>query len=212
MCTNSPHIQVTLLKQSISNIGRIISLSSEGTKSAEVDSKVEFAACENSADEDKVSSTQNLLPEFLEKNFARVICGPVDLANFVEFVGDSGVVTLTSPQLLKVKSKSFLIHIKAVPSKKKPQPAPAKKVCSDKLAHFYWLLLLGLLQEKKSSTSSTKAASKPLGSMLGKNVPGAMAEQAASKQKLENIRGCDWIQEISITVRRSAKSSIPQDR
>ena len=35
---------------------------------------------------------------------------------------------------------------------------------------------------------------------------------SASKQKLENVKGCDWIQEISITVRKSKKTSVPKDR
>ncbi|ELT93547.1 hypothetical protein CAPTEDRAFT_223860 [Capitella teleta] len=184
MCTSLPHIQVTLLKQSISNIGRIISLSSEESKGN--DGK-EF--CENSADEDKMFS-QNVLPEFLEKNFARVICGPVDLVNFVEFSGDSGVVTLTSPQLLKVKSKSFLIHLKALPSKKKQATKKEKSSASNS-------------RDMKHTKSFPVQVAPSAGSAV---------EQAASKQKLENIKGCDWLQEISVTIRRSSKSSVPQDR
>ncbi len=33
-----------------------------------------------------------------------------------------------------------------------------------------------------------------------------------SKQKLENVKGCDWLTEISITVRRCRKTSVPRDR
>jgi len=33
-----------------------------------------------------------------------------------------------------------------------------------------------------------------------------------SKQKLESIRGCDWLQEISVTVRKNTKTNIPRDR
>ena len=32
------------------------------------------------------------------------------------------------------------------------------------------------------------------------------------KQKLESVRGCDWMQEISVTVRKNTKTNIPRDR
>ena len=33
-----------------------------------------------------------------------------------------------------------------------------------------------------------------------------------SKHKLEHVRGCDWLTEISITVRRCRKTTLPRDR
>ena len=33
-----------------------------------------------------------------------------------------------------------------------------------------------------------------------------------SKHKLENIKGCDWLTEVSITVRRCRKTSVTRDR
>ena len=34
----------------------------------------------------------------------------------------------------------------------------------------------------------------------------------AMKQKLDNMKGCDWFQELSITIRRSKRTRIPRDR
>jgi hypothetical protein len=44
---------------------------------------------------------------------AEVVCGPVDLAKFVDLSGTQGIIPLTSVRLLKAKSKSFLLHLKA---------------------------------------------------------------------------------------------------
>ncbi len=60
-------------------------------------------------------------PQFLKRYGAEILCGPVDLANYVDLSGHSGIITLTSPQLLKVKSRSFLVHIKAIPSGKEEE-------------------------------------------------------------------------------------------
>ena len=141
LCTNPPNIQVTLLKQSISNIGR----GAQGLdlpKGTEVDAKIDFRMpVENTdsvgrqSDEMKASVVNHVLnPEFLDRHGAEVVCGPVDLAAFVDLSNHSGVVTLTSPQVLKVKSKSFLLHLKAMPSndklsaEKPPKAAKSSKV------------------------------------------------------------------------------------
>lgn len=34
----------------------------------------------------------------------------------------------------------------------------------------------------------------------------------APKAKLENLKGCDFIQEISVTVRKCKKSNVPKER
>ena len=147
LCTSAPNIQVTLLKQSISNIGRSIScVSGEGSeRSIDVDTRIDFPmhgkedsggadqmTTGSQSDEAKASSGINevLTPEFLEQHGAEVMCGPVNLASFVDLSGHSGIVTLTSPQLLKVKSKSFLVHLKAMPSTdSKPAEKLPAQVC-----------------------------------------------------------------------------------
>lgn len=35
---------------------------------------------------------------------------------------------------------------------------------------------------------------------------------SASKQKAENLKGCDWLQEVSVTVRTFRRSFLPRDR
>lgn len=126
LCAVPPNIEVTLLKQSVSSIGRVMSPSGGEymeDKSADGDMG---ASCQS--DEAKASGINSISPEFLEQNGAKIICGPVDLLNFIDMSGDSGVVTLTSPQLLKVKSKSFLVHLKAVLTAPAQKPASSKKV------------------------------------------------------------------------------------
>ena len=59
-------------------------------------------------------------PEFLKRYGAEVLCGPVSLEEYVDLSGHSGVITLTSPQLLKARARAYLVHVKAVPSTKEP--------------------------------------------------------------------------------------------
>ena len=139
-----PNVQVTLLKQSISNIGRGaqgLDLS-KGTGASEVDAKIDFRMAADSSDsvgrqsdEMKASVINHVLSqEFLDRHGAEIVCGPVDLATFVDLSNHSGVVTLTSPQVLKVKSKSFLLHLKAMPSNDKPTAEkPPKATKSSKV-------------------------------------------------------------------------------
>jgi baculoviral IAP repeat-containing protein 6 len=39
-----------------------------------------------------------------------------------------------------------------------------------------------------------------------------MLQSAFNKQKLENLKGCDWLQEVSITIRKCKKSHVPKER
>ena len=61
----------------------------------------------------------------------------------------------------------------------------------------------------KSKSSKEKGSKDPLGSI---QTATERLSASATKQKLENVKGCDWIQEISITVRKSKKTSVPKDR
>lgn len=53
--------------------------------------------------------------QFLEDHRSDVLCGPVKLVNYVDMVGQGGFITLTSPQLLKARLRSLLLHIQAIP-------------------------------------------------------------------------------------------------
>ncbi len=164
LCTSPPNIQVTLLKQNISNIGRH---SMNGGSTSDVDSTIDFnihqranqpletdepqpstsaagsskmsnpvelnipspasssapvtTAPQNDAPNSpvKMSVINNVLdPTFLKRYAAEILCGPVDMASNVDLSGHTGVITLSSPQLLKVRTRSFLVHIKALQSGK----------------------------------------------------------------------------------------------
>ena len=105
---------------------------------ADVDAKIDFNmetsvdSLEQNDDLEKTSAKiQNnvLSADWLEKHNAEVLCGPVDLANSVDLSRHSGLVTLTSPQLLKVKARSLLLHIKALPSDKDNDKVPVSFIC-----------------------------------------------------------------------------------
>jgi len=70
-------------------------------------------------------------PTFLENHNAEILCGPVNIADCLDLSGNSGLLSLTSPQLLLSKPRSFLLHIKGFPSKKKEQPQDKSKVSCD---------------------------------------------------------------------------------
>lgn len=231
MCTTAPNIQVTLLKQNISNIGR--QSDSQAAVSSDVDAKIDFINDIGQAGpEDKpfsfASSTSyttspngtqqplqasvinNVLnPQFLKRYSAEILCGPVDLASHVDLSGHSGVISLTSPQLLKVKSRSFLVHIKALSTGKEDGEKGAASS-----------------NNKKNSRSGSSSPNNPSqvpptlsSATVSKEKAGLKcllsAGSSGSKPKLENIKGCDWLQEVSITVRRckrNKKTTMPRDR
>jgi len=56
-----------------------------------------------------------------------VVCGPVELAKYVDLSGMQGIVPLTSMKLLKVKSKSFLLRFKSKSNRAEKSTATADK-------------------------------------------------------------------------------------
>ena len=155
-------MQFTLLKQNISNIGWNAPGNEQTSEceqreqidvpisAAQVDEKIHFnmepasdTAEEDSdlhkSDDSKLSVIYKpLSADFLEKHRAEVVCGPVDLSSFVDLSRNSGVVTLTSPQLLKVKSKSFLLHIKSLPGGKKVLKSKSTSVSIISTPNWYY--------------------------------------------------------------------------
>lgn len=166
MCTTLPNIQVTLLKQNISNIGKqqqqqppavstdssihtSNNTSNTGTSllssfgslhisatanaepqpstSVEVDQKLDFNLhyksdllddSSSSFNSRKQTEVNNVLdPLFLEMHNAEILCGPLSISSCLDLSGSSGLVSLTSPQLLNSKSRSFLLHIKGFSTK-----------------------------------------------------------------------------------------------
>ena len=60
--------------------------------------------------------------------------------------------------------------------------------------------------DKKDKASPLKAIWEPYSSATER------LTSAVTKQKLDNLRGCDWLQEVSLTVRRCRKTDIPNSR
>lgn len=55
-----------------------------------------------------------LSEEFLQARCAEILVGPIELSSCMDLSEQGGVVTLTSPKLLKTKGRNFLLHIKTV--------------------------------------------------------------------------------------------------
>lgn len=126
LCPLTPDIQITLLKQNINAIGRQPKTGPEAS-STPVDSKINFNISQsyNFSDESDSSTSSGCTPainnvrdpQFLESHNAEILCGPVSISDCLDLSGHSGLVSLTSPQLLLSKPRSFLLHIKGFPSK-----------------------------------------------------------------------------------------------
>lgn len=159
-CLNAPFIEVTLLKQNLNSIGRVMfdkTTRGEGVKGEDLDTGqdpgppsasppagAEAAASKPASSSatlspsSSTSSSGNVIkntvldPQFLKHYGAEILCGPVDMRCHLDLSGHSGLVTLTSPQLLKTKSRSFLVHIKAMCASPTVTTA-ASTVLSDKV-------------------------------------------------------------------------------
>ncbi|KAL7288200.1 hypothetical protein TKK_0017750 [Trichogramma kaykai] len=119
-----------------------------------------------------------------------ILSGPINLKNCMDLSDHSGCITLTSPKLFKTKAKTLIVHIKA---------------CNDSLKE-------GTSKSQTSFLESKPPTSKKLRiDETGPLPPGATIERVSSK-KSENHIGCDWIHEISITVRTVHPTSIPNEK
>ncbi|XP_060789217.1 baculoviral IAP repeat-containing protein 6 isoform X8 [Neoarius graeffei] len=212
--TNIPQIQVTLLKNKAPGLGK-------GSESA-VDRQIVFPLS-HSLQTNGERNGQPLLHDFtddiqfmdieetggsrlcpfLEDHKEDILCGPVWLASGLDLSGHAGMLSLTSPKLVKGmaggKYRSFLVHIKAV-CEKGPEESPRRIVrmtptkpqCSNKTHSLSSLLQKAQASKEKASTSKSDP-------------------QVASK-KPDNLRGCDLLLEVSITIRRFKKTSVPKER
>lgn len=110
-CTNHPDIQITLLKQNITSIGR-----QANGPNTDVDKVIDFNMVKpksnfNNSKSDKFENRVTD-PSFLESNNAEILCGPISLSSCIDLSGNGGLVTLTSSNLLVSKPKAFLLHVK----------------------------------------------------------------------------------------------------
>uniref|UniRef100_A0A4W5N9T3 Baculoviral IAP repeat containing 6 n=1 Tax=Hucho hucho TaxID=62062 RepID=A0A4W5N9T3_9TELE len=175
--TNIPQIQITLLKNKAPGLGKVNG-------------------------EDTHHHLCSRLCTFLEDHKEDILCGPVWLASGLDLSGHAGMLSLTSPKLVKGmaggKYRSFLVHIKAVSDKgmeESPRPVmrmPIAKPQSSKGHSLSTLLQRAQATKEKASTSK--------------------ADSPAQSKKPDNLRGCDLLQEVSVTIRRFKKTSIPKER
>lgn len=66
---------------------------------------------QQSSDSTKTDSSK--LKAVESQGGTEVVCGPVELSKHVDLSATQGIIPLTSIRLLKAKSKSFLLHLKA---------------------------------------------------------------------------------------------------
>ena len=104
-------------------------ISSSSSPHVPPSSSATSASSSTSSSSGNVIKNTVLDPQFLKHYGADILCGPVDLRNHLDMSGHSGLITLTSPQLLKTKTRSFLVHMKAMSA------APTNTVLSDKVRH-----------------------------------------------------------------------------
>uniref|UniRef100_A0AAV2JLI0 Dual E2 ubiquitin-conjugating enzyme/E3 ubiquitin-protein ligase BIRC6 n=1 Tax=Knipowitschia caucasica TaxID=637954 RepID=A0AAV2JLI0_KNICA len=208
---NIPQIQVTLLKNKAPGLGKVqetpvdrpisfplSSLHSNGERNGPVLSDcsedIQFMDIEDTAG--------SMLCPFLEEHREDILCGPVWVASGLDLSGHAGMISLTSPKLVKGmaggKYRSFLVHIKAATDKSlEDSPRPVVRMPSSKPQSSKGHSLSTLLQRAQASKEK---------------VTGVKSDAATPSKKVENLRGCDLLQEVSITIRRFKKTSITKER
>uniref|UniRef100_A0A2C9JJC5 Dual E2 ubiquitin-conjugating enzyme/E3 ubiquitin-protein ligase BIRC6 n=1 Tax=Biomphalaria glabrata TaxID=6526 RepID=A0A2C9JJC5_BIOGL len=207
-----PNIELTLLKQNIGSIflpsGTLISDPSHPKSLSGSKNNL----CEPKGEEEVVNNVLN--PKFLEVHNAEVLCGPIKLANCIDLTGTGGLITLASPQLLNSKPRSLLLHIKGFENSPLSRPVAVNKEKTE---------------SERTALEKAKTKKKILNSMYKnmlvdgkhKNIKGLFDSVAqasndkstsTTKQKLTDAKGCDWLQELSVTIRVFKKTSVRNEK
>ncbi|EFN66625.1 Baculoviral IAP repeat-containing protein 6 [Camponotus floridanus] len=183
-CQELPTIQVTLLKQNIKRIGH------QKVPLTSVDERIDF----NIGTDQQKSDNPVITEEYQRQHNTEILCGPIDLHRCMDLSCRSGCVTLTSPKLFRSKAKTLLVHIKALIDQKDGTSAKSKS---------------NLTESKPPTCKKLKIFEvRPL-------IPansGERFDENASSKKLGCYIGCNWIHEISITVRSVHSTSIANER
>uniref|UniRef100_H0ZEY7 Dual E2 ubiquitin-conjugating enzyme/E3 ubiquitin-protein ligase BIRC6 n=1 Tax=Taeniopygia guttata TaxID=59729 RepID=H0ZEY7_TAEGU len=200
--TNIPQIQVTLLKNKAPGLGKVNAHNIE----VETNGKpglVEFSEEMQYMDVEEPQCLR--LCPFLEEHKEDILCGPVWLATGLDLSGHAGMLTLTSPKLVKGmaggKYRSFLIHVKAVNDR------GTEEICNGGIRPVVRIPPLKPQTNKGHSLASLLAKV-----AAGKEKPSSKIEATTSSRKSDNLRGCDLLQEVSVTIRRFKKTSISKER
>ncbi|XP_048793964.1 baculoviral IAP repeat-containing protein 6 isoform X4 [Lagopus muta] len=214
--TNIPQIQVTLLKNKAPGLGKVneaavdrqitFPLSPSHNVETERNGKpglVEFSEEMQYMDVEEPQCLR--LCPFLEEHKEDILCGPVWLATGLDLSGHAGMLTLTSPKLVKGmaggKYRSFLIHVKAVNDR------GTEEICNGGIRPVVRIPSLKPQTNKGHSLASLLAKV-----AAGKEKPSSKIEAGNSSRKSDNLRGCDLLQEVSVTIRRFKKTSISKER
>ncbi|XP_060536619.1 baculoviral IAP repeat-containing protein 6 [Cylas formicarius] len=112
--TSLPHVEVTLLRQTKSGIGH--------------NRDVRFAV-DDTVTIDMLQWVDNpvVSEEYLRAQNADILAGPVNLSSHLDLTDQSGIVTLTSPRMFKLKVRNLLLHIRAVYAKDENKLGKLKK-------------------------------------------------------------------------------------
>ncbi|XP_032409947.1 baculoviral IAP repeat-containing protein 6 isoform X3 [Xiphophorus hellerii] len=210
---NIPQIQVTLLKNKAPGLGKVSDTAVDRQIAFPLSNVLQTNGEKNSQPllqdytedihfMDIEETSGSVLCPFLEDHKEDILCGPVWLASGLDLSGHSGMLSLTSPKLVRGmaggKYRSFLVHIKAVSdSSMEDSPRPVVRMPSAKPQSSKAYSLSSLLQQTQASKE--RAAT-------GKT------EGSAQSKKVENLRGCDLLQEVSVTIRKFKKTSVPKER
>ncbi|KYO23914.1 baculoviral IAP repeat-containing protein 6 isoform C [Alligator mississippiensis] len=214
--TNIPQIQVTLLKNKAPGLGKVneaavdrqitFPLSPAPNVEMERNGKptvVEFSEEMQNMDIEEPQCLR--LCSFLEEHKEDILCGPVWLASGLDLSGHAGMLTLTSPKLVKGmaggKYRSFLIHVKAVNDRG-----------TDEICHGGIRPVVRIPSLKPQSSKGHSLASLLAKVAAGKEKSSNKIESSNTSRKSDNLRGCDLLQEVSVTIRRFKKTSISKER
>uniref|UniRef100_A0A7M4F5Y1 Baculoviral IAP repeat containing 6 n=1 Tax=Crocodylus porosus TaxID=8502 RepID=A0A7M4F5Y1_CROPO len=214
--TNIPQIQVTLLKNKAPGLGKVneaavdrqitFPLSPAPNVEMERNGKptvVEFSEEMQNMDIEEPQCLR--LCSFLEEHKEDILCGPVWLASGLDLSGHAGMLTLTSPKLVKGmaggKYRSFLIHVKAVNDR------GTEEICNGGIRPVVRIPSLKPQSSKGHSLASLLAKV-----AAGKEKSSNKIESSNTSRKSDNLRGCDLLQEVSVTIRRFKKTSISKER
>ncbi|GAB0094178.1 Baculoviral IAP repeat-containing protein 6 [Sergentomyia squamirostris] len=179
-CSNPPAIQITLLKQFSSGFGYRMKAPPANVGNAPVDENIEF----------NLNSSENpvLSVEYLQSHNAEILAGPIELSSCMDLSEQSGTVILTSPKLFRTKGRNYLIHIKTMNDPSKDSQGKTRVPVKKK----------GILRYLSFQNHETRSKSKK-----SSNENFTFVQDKSSKKSDKNsfYIGCDWLHEISITVR-----------
>ncbi|XP_078085695.1 dual E2 ubiquitin-conjugating enzyme/E3 ubiquitin-protein ligase BIRC6 isoform X6 [Mustelus asterias] len=220
--TNIPQIQVTLLKNKAPGLGKVnesavdkqISFPLSPASHVEVEKNGRSGLTDLNEDVqytmDVDESQGPRLCQFLEEHKEDILCGPVWLASGLDLSGHAGMLTLTSPKLIKAgmaggKYRSFLVHIRSANEKSNEENSNGSGIRP----------VMRMQASKPQNSKSHSLASLLAKVTAGKEKPStskASDTGSSSSKKPDNLKGCDLLQEVSVTIRRFKKTCIPKER